>query len=273
MWGGKAYGVARSMIWSMIWAIGRRAVNMFLPPTCPISGERVDVPGHLAASAWARLRFLTPPWCARCGVPFDYDQGAGALCDRCASSQSILNYVRSPLAYDDASRGLILPMKHAGRLAGLDVFGRWMAQSLADLPCDLSGAMIIPVPLHGRRLRQRKFNQSAVLARALERALPLCGDGSDGYQPRAKVFYDVLYRNRETASQGGLSAGERQENVSGAFGVHPGSGRGGVAGARIVLVDDVFTTGATARACARALKNAGARSVTVVTLARVVQET
>jgi ComF family protein len=158
------------------------------------------------------------------------------------------------MLYDDFSRGLVLRFKHGDRLDPAPAFARWMTRAGSEL---LDGAhMIAPVPLHWTRLLSRRYNQSAILARQIAR------NGGPAFVP------DLLLRTRRTPSQGAMNRKERAANVKGAFAVssrHEIS----VKGQRIVLVDDVLTTGATAGHCARALKRAGAERVDVLTLARV----
>ncbi len=240
----------------MVRRVGAWLTDLAFPPTCPLTQERVDAAGHIAPEAWAKLRFLTPPWCARCGYPFPYAMGEGALCAPCQSRRSPFDFVRAPLAYDDASKPMILAMKHAGQLDALPSFAGWMTQALQDIDC--GDAVIAPVPLHPKRLRQRRFNQAALLAEALARATQLPWDAA------------LLRRTRATPSQGGLSAQQRARNVTGAFATSPNA-RDTLQDRAVILVDDVFTTGATVAACARVLKRAGAQTVAVAALARVVR--
>lgn len=230
---------------------------MVWPPLCPVTGEPVSAPGELTPAAWTDVRFLDAPWCASCGMPFDYPIGKGAVCGACAGqADAPCRICRAAFVYDENSRRLVLMLKHAGRTDGLTVFGRWMARAGAEA---LEGADgLIPIPLHAHRLRKRRFNQSFLLARALSLT---CG---------LPVEPHILARTRPTPSQGGLSAKARQRNVAGAFTVRE-SAKPFVRGRRFVLVDDVHTTGATLQACARVLKRAGAEDVTAITLARVVK--
>lgn len=230
-----------------------RLLDLVLPPRCLACGTPVAAAGALCGACWGTMTFLTPPWCACCGLPFDH-HGAGALCGACLARPPDFNRARAALRYDDASRRLVLAFKHADRLDAAPAYGRWLAAAGAEL---LDGAdLLVPVPLHRQRLLRRRYNQAAELARALGR---LSG---------VPVAPDLLVRHRPTPSQGHLSAGARRDNVRGAFRV----GRAGALdGARLVLIDDVLTTGATVGACARVLRRQGARSVDVLTLARVVR--
>jgi len=235
--------------------LGRGLLDLVLPPRCLACGGLVADPGALCAACWQGLSFLGEPACACCGLPFAHDPGPGTRCAACLADPPGFDRARSVLRYDDGSKGLILAFKHADRTDAAPAFARWLARSgQALLPdCDL----IAPVPLHWRRLFRRRYNQAALLALALGR---LAGK---------PVAPGLLRRRRDTASQGHLSRGARQRNVAGAFQVAPGW-PARLAGRRVLLVDDVLTTGATVEAAAQVLTRAGAAGVDVLTLARVV---
>jgi len=233
-----------------------RALDAVLPPRCLGCGGAVDLQGALCPDCWRRLTFLGPPQCACCGLPFEFEVGAGARCGACHADPPAFARARAVLAYDAGSRELILGFKHADRTYAAPPFGRWLARSGVELLADAE--LIAPVPLHRRRLWQRRYNQSALLALALGKAAGL------------PVAADLLVRHRATPSQAGRSRTARRRNVQGAFSVRP-SRRGAVPGRRILLVDDVLTTGATVHECARVLRRAGAAAVDVITLARVVR--
>jgi len=232
------------------------ALAAVLPPRCLACGEPVADPRTLCAPCWSRLSFLAGPMCAACGYPFEFDAGAGALCGACAARRPAWNGARAALVYDEASRGLILALKHGDRTDSAPAFAGWMAGAGREM---LAAAEIVaPVPLHRWRLLARRFNQSALLAH--------------GIAARAGVrcIPDLLIRRRRTPSQGGLSAAGRARNVAGAFRVNPARAAD-VLDKRVVLVDDVLTTGATAESCAHTLLRGGAAAVDVLTLARVVR--
>lgn len=232
------------------------ALGFVLPPRCIACGEAVESVGTLCVACWTRLRFLTAPHCAACGYPFDFDPGAGALCGACTRERPAFDRARAVLVYDDASRDLLVAFKHGDRTDAAGAYGAWMARAGHELVGDAD--IIAPVPLHRLRLLYRRYNQSALLAKAIAAAAGL------PFTP------DLLARTRNTPSQGRMSVSEREENVRGAIAVRRRR-RAAVAGKRVLLVDDVLTTGATAGACARALRRAGAQAVDVVTLARVVR--
>ena len=232
-----------------------RFLDLLFPPLCIACRATVGTPGFCAA-CWGQVRFLDGPLCACCGVPFDAAPDAATLCAACLARPPAYDRARAILAYDETSRAPILALKHADRLDLVPGFALWLRRSGQQMlaGCDL----IVPVPLHRWRLWRRRYNQAAELARALA---GLSGRPAD---PLA------LVRSRPTPSQGAMpSARARRRNVLGAFKV-PDPRR--VAGRHILLVDDVLTTGATAEAAARALRRAGARSVAVLALARVVRE-
>jgi len=234
----------------------RAAVDVVLPPQA-LDGDR-KAPGvqtrGLTSEAWTKVAFLEAPVCDGCGAPQPYDAGDGARCAACVSRRRAFDRVRAAVTYDDHSRDLILKLKRADRtdLAGL--FALWLARAARDLTEDADA--VVPVPLHPLRLMARRFNQAAEIARPLARRAGLA------YLPGA------LIRRRDTPIQGGRSGAGRRRNVAAAFET-PKRMTPRVAGKRILLIDDVITTGATAEACARALKAAGAAAVHVAAVARV----
>jgi ComF family protein len=229
-------------------------LDLLFPPLC--IGCRAPVADSgFCASCWSKLTFLDGPACACCGLPFPVALEGENLCAACLAKPPAFDQARAIMAYDDNSRGAILAFKHADRLELVPGFSRWLARTGQSMIANSD--IIVPVPLHRRRLWQRRYNQAAELGRRLAR------DWNLAFDPFA------LVRSRATASQGTMaSAKARRRNVLGAFKV-PKAVR--VAGKRVLLLDDVLTTGATAEACARALKRAGAARVHVLALARVVK--
>ena len=231
--------------------IGRGLVDVVLPPRCLACGETVEEPDALCGRCWGGITFFAAPWCASCGLPFSHPMGEDAVCGDCARERRAWDRARAVLRYDKNSRGLVLGLKHADHTHVAGAFGRWMHRAGREV---LDGAdILVPVPLHWTRLLQRRYNQAALLAHAISAA---------GGPP---VAADWLVRRRRTPPQGHLGPTARQRNVRGALAVRRGRS---FAGLRVVVIDDVMTTGATVDECARVLKAAGAEFVGVLTLAR-----
>jgi len=232
-----------------------RAVDLIFPPHALDGAAKTrssPQSSGYSADAWARVRFISEPLCDGCGAPFEY--AMADRCPACIASPRAFARARSAVIYDDASRDLILQFKHADRtdLAGL--LARWINRAADDLLADAD--VIAPVPLHPGRLLTRRYNQAAEIAR------PLARWRKTAYLPQA------LQRRKASESQAGKSASGRRRNVAGAF-VVPERSKARIEGRRILLIDDVLTTGATAEACAKALLKAGAAAVDLATIARV----
>ena len=236
---------------SRLLRIGRAVVDGVLPPRCLACGETVGAPDALCGRCWGAITFFTPPWCAACGTPFPHPMGEDALCGACASDRRSWDRARAVLRYDKHSRHLVLGLKHGDRTHVVGAFGRWMHRAGGEVLADAD--LLVPVPLHWTRLLQRRYNHAALLAQAIRAA--------GGPQ----VAADWLIRRRRTPAQGHLGPAARERNVRGAFAIQR---RRSFAGKRVVVIDDVMTTGATVEECARVLKRAGAASVSVLTLAR-----
>ena len=234
--------------------IGRAVFDLVLPPRCPLCRIIVPDDGAFCADCWRGLGFLTDPMCDCCGTPFPYAAGDGAQCAACAADRPPYRHARAALVYDDASARLVLGLKYGDRTQLASTMARLMTRAAAPMLAD--APLLVPVPLHPRRLRQRLYNQSALLARALCRETGMA------------LGLEVLERVRDTRTSRGLSRSARAANVRGAIRVGA-RGKARVAGRNVLVVDDVMTTGATVEACARALLRAGARNVDVVTFARV----
>ena len=235
---------------------GLRGLNALLPPCCAACDTPVDHQGQLCAACFARTSFISAPLCARCGVPFSSigQGGLDALCPGCREHPPLFRQARAALRYDEHGRKLILPLKHADRVELAPILAGMMARSGAALLARAD--ILVPVPLHRRRLFHRKYNQAAVLALAI------------GRLARRPVQPDALQRTRQTAPLGEKSPEERALEVSGSLQVRP-SRRQKVIGRTVLLIDDVMTSGATANACAQALAEAGALAVDVLVAARV----
>ncbi len=231
----------------------RGALDLILPPHAYDGGERPMSTGYSAA-AWTRIQFLEAPVCDGCGLPFEFPLGAGALCPACLARPRAFARARAACLYDEQSRELILQLKHADRPEIAGLFAAWLSRAAAELVAEAD--LVAPVPLHPLRLFARRYNQAAEIARALARRT------GRAYAP------ELLVRRRATESQGGKSGRGRLVNVRGAFEVKPAQARR-LADKRVLLVDDVLTTGATVEACAKAMMKAGAAAVDVAVVARV----
>ncbi|MDE2334846.1 MAG: ComF family protein [Rhodospirillales bacterium] len=225
-----------------------------VPPLCLACDAPVLQVGQFCPSCFSRVHLIAAPVCERCGVPFAAAAQGGAfgVCDACRRDPPPWRRARAALAYDAVARRLVLPLKYADRPETARHLAPLMARAGAAL---LAGAeVIVPVPLHRRRLFERRYNQAAVLARALA-------------GPRVPALVDALVRTRATAPLAELGHAARTQEVAGAFAVRP-SRVGALRGRAVLLVDDVLTSGATAAGCARTLLQAGAASVDVLALAR-----
>jgi ComF family protein len=234
---------------------GRLVLDTALPPLCPACKKPVADDGGLCPGCWAQLSFITPPYCERLGIPFAYDPGPGILSMQAIADPPAYERARAAVRYDDIARTLVHALKYGDRLDLAPTLGRWMVQAGGALLADADA--LVPVPLHWRRLWMRRFNQSAALAEII------------AAQAKLPVAHAALARVKATRQQVGLTKTERADNVQGAFRVRP-EARAEVKGRRLVLVDDVLTSGATIDACARALLRAGAAAVDVLVFARVV---
>lgn len=233
----------------------RRALDLLMPPRCLKCGDVVADAGALCAGCFEKITFITMPLCNTCGVPFS-DIYLGhtdlSICGACAKSPPAFDRARAVMVYDDDSRSLITGFKYADRTDLAPALGRWMMRAGGELLEDAD--VILPVPLHRWRMLTRTYNQSAYLTRRIAHLSGLPAE------------YGVLRRTKPTPSQGGLSASARRLNVAAAFSVtNPAL----VAGKKVVLVDDVLTTGATLNSCAKTLKQSGAASVDALVVARV----
>ena len=234
-----------------------RVLNLIFPPLCVSCRTRVGEAHALCAACWHAISFIEGSLCSCCGSPFEVDPGSETVCGACLARPHDFAKARSLFRYDDASKPLILAFKHGDRLDHAPAFARWLERTGQPLFADAE--LLVPVPLHRWKLWKRRYNQAAVVAEGLSRIAGLPHDPL------------VLERRRATKSQGEMpSAKARRRNVLNAFRV-PTDKAARVRGRNILLIDDVFTTGATLNACARALKRVGAARVDALTLARVVR--
>lgn len=231
--------------------------DVALPPQCPGCRVIVEAPDTLCGACWTQLRMTGPAVCDACGMPFPFEQD-GALCGACIGREPPFERARSAVAYNDGSRALILAFKHADRPEAAKLFARWMVVAAPQLLAEAD--VIIPVPLDRRRLFERRYNQAALLSQNLTRLtdVPSLIDGVERIKPSPP-------RGKH------MSSTDRRRNVAGAFRVRA-SAKAALRGKRGLVVDDVYTTGATAWAMARCLKQVGVEAVDILTVARVVRD-
>ena len=241
-------------------------ISVILPPRCALTGDIVDRPGMISPTAWASLTFIAPPCCYTCGVPFDVDHDdvdfnpdniSYMQCGACLSHPPEFHQSRSAIIYNDGSRDLVLAFKHGDQTHLTVTFTPWLQTILSQQQWNAD--IIIPVPLHWTRLFKRRYNQSALLAKSLSDATNI------------PVIMTALKRKRATQSQGHLSAKDREDNVKGAFFI-PDQYKDIIKDKKIILIDDVFTTGATVNECTKTLKKYGASDIMVLTIARAVRD-
>ncbi len=228
--------------------------DLVMPPLCLSCHAPLTSHDALCPGCWSKIDFIGPPLCDRLGLPMPFDAGGTMVSAAAIADPPDYDRARAVARFDGVMRTLVHDLKFRDRHDARRLLGRWLVRAGAEL---LAGAeLIVPVPLTRLRLLSRRFNQAAILAQEVSRITGI------GAEPLA------LLRTRRTRPQLGLSRAERRKNVAGAFAVADAY-KARIAGARLVLIDDVITTGATARACARALKRAGVARVDVLALAMV----
>ncbi|MBO6717599.1 MAG: ComF family protein [Rhizobiaceae bacterium] len=226
--------------------------RLLFPPACPGCRRHVREPGTLCSRCWHEVRFIEPPLCAILGTPFAYEVGDDAVSPAALADPPVFSRARAAVAYSGIARQLVQNLKYRDRTDLAPWMARWMIRAGRELLRDAE--IVVPVPLHRRRFFSRRFNQSAELARHVS------------HLSAVSFVPDAVERVKKTQQQVGLRASEREANMRGAFRV-PDRQKTEVTGRRVLLVDDVYTTGATASAATRALKKAGAREVDVLTFA------
>lgn len=251
-------------LWQTTGMLGKAAIGLvdtILPHRCLSCRITVDkgAAAGLCADCWGKIHFLTSPMCHCCGRPFETGSATEKkeLCLSCLAHPPAFDQARAVFAYTDTSRDLILTLKHGDALHGVPIFGHWLARVGAEFLHEAD--IIAPVPLHPWRLFIRRYNQSALLALAVKRAIPC---------PSLRYVSQLLRRNRATPSLGHLKPEIRHRHLHSAITVTQPLL---VKGKRILLIDDVMTSGATFTECSRALRIAGAAEINVLSLARVLR--
>ncbi|MEH6632589.1 MAG: ComF family protein [Halopseudomonas aestusnigri] len=234
-----------------------KAVDYILPPICGSCREPVVNSYGICGKCWADLTFISDPCCVCCGYPFDLSVEAGAFCGECLKAPKSFDRCRAALSYHDKSRDMIIGFKHSDRTYLAHLFTKWVTLAGKEIIADAD--IITPVPLHPKRLLIRRYNQSGLLAQKAAKK------HTKNYVP------DLLLRTKNTSSQGHLSQRGRWDNVRAAFQINP-KYKEMIRGKKIVLIDDVYTTGATLEACSRTLKKEDVTRIDAIVLARVLKE-
>ena len=232
-------------------------IDLIYPPRCPACGTALAAQAGLCGACWGDLVMPGAMSCRGCALPM-LTAAEDDTCGTCRETPPGHDGIAAATLYTDGSRRLVLPFKHGRKLALAPVMARLMAARLVAMMPEIAqqGWLLVPVPLHRWRLWRRGYNQSAVLGEELAR------------MTGARLVHDSLHRTRRTPSLGGLGREERARVMDGAIAVTRRRA-GMLTGARVVLVDDVLTSGATTNACIAALRQAGAAQVVVVCFARV----
>ena len=233
----------------------REMVAFALPPRCPGCGTVVGEDHNFCLDCWCSLDFLGGPACGQCGERIELAYHEDARCGACLADPPPFDRARAAVAYGPIARALALKLKY-GRRPGIALtMARPMRRVGAAM---LEDALVVPVPLHRWRIWSRGYNQAALIARALARGT-------------SDLALDLVERPKRTPPLRGLGRLARERTVQGAFRINP-AWKDKVKGRRVVLIDDVYTTGATAKGCARVLKRAGAKEVNLLCWARVVRD-
>lgn len=247
--------VASGMGTGMLSGLGGRATSLIYPPSCIACRNATSQPHGLCAACWSGMGFITRPYCKRLGTPFAVDLGGDLISPQAMADPPVFERARAVARYDDTARELVHRLKYGDRLELAKAMAQMMVLAGHELVAQAD--VVVPVPLHRFRLWSRRFNQAAALARQV---------GTLSGKP---VALQGLSRVRSTRPQVGLTRDQRRLNLQGAFRPGPDAALR-IEGRRVLLVDDVLTTGSTANAASRALLRAGAVAVDVLTFARVV---
>jgi len=236
----------------------KKIINLILPPRCLLCGKVINGDNGLCSECFSNITFITSPYCNKCGYPFSRTiNSEDNVCLSCLNpkNKQIFRMCRSAIVYDEYSKKLVLDFKFSDHVENKILLARWLNIAGKDI-FDEGVDLIIPVPLHFTRMIKRKYNQSAILVKELAKLSNI------------KAEYNSLKRKKMTAPQTQCTGKERRKNVKDAFVVLDINK---IKDKRIVFIDDVYTTGATLKECAKVLLKAGAKSVDALTIARVCQ--
>lgn len=232
-------------------------IDFIFPPQCYVCKKILEGEDGLCFECLSKINFISKPMCEVCGFPFEFklsNKNNHLICPRCIKQPPRFARCVSAVRYDEVSKKIILPFKHGDKTN----FAKFMAKVMCLTGKNLinDADVIIPIPIHFTRMLKRKYNQASLLSKLI------------GKQMKKEVLYSTLLRKIATKSQGHLSTKERKSNVSGAFCVkYPEK----IKGKKVLLIDDVFTSGATVNECTKVLKKNGAKQVYVLTFARVIK--
>ncbi len=229
-------------------------INWILPSRCPLCGIVVINDHQFCLSCWRKLNFISPPWCASCGLPFAFERASGAVCAKCIEFPPDHDGVRAAVVYNDDSSQIAMGLKYSAKLGFAALIANHLEKYLDEFDDE---AVLLPVPLHRKRLWSRGFNQSVLIANALSVKSGLVQKNN------------ILVRHLATPPLRSMAMNERRTLLARAISIRK-KARHQVANRTILLIDDVYTTGATSNICARTLKRAGASKVIVLCWARVV---
>ena len=241
------------MLKTIIKPAANRLLDIVYPPRCISCSGNVHENGGICAKCWGDINFIADPQCNICGFPFDFEASTGSICSGCITHEPSFSKARAVFLYDNASRNMIKSFKYNDRIENRAAYARWMARVGIDMLSEAN--IIIPVPIHFGKLLLRKYNQAAVLAHELAKI------------SSKPVFSNALIRTKYTQTQAGFLRKERFKNIKGAFKVNP-KYFDILKDKKILLIDDVITTGATAEECTNIMLKAKAARVEVLTLAK-----
>ena len=231
----------------------QRAVNIIFPAKCVVCNVLTSEDLLICSECWKDIEFIVDPKCERCGFPFDFDAGSGALCAECHREPPFFDKAFSLFKYSKHSKSFIHKLKYHDQLHIASFLAKLVSHKLQNL---YEYRVVIPVPMHAKRIRERLYNQSAVLAGQIAKISKL------DFLPNA------LIKKRYDTPQSKLSGQERKRNVLNSFAVSDNDKKF-IEDKRVILVDDVYTTGSTVNECSKALKRAGCKKILVITMARV----
>lgn len=235
--------------------IFRKIIDAILPPRCLVCGKVINSDNSLCNDCFNNITFISSPYCKKCGAPLVDGVLDDLLCIKCLNikNKNVFRLSRSAIVYDEFSKKIILDFKFLDHLENKDLLVNWLIMAGKDI-FEEGVDLIIPVPLHFTRILKRKYNQSAILAKDV------------ALRKNIDIAFNALYKVKMTSPQVKCVGKERKKNLKGAFCV---KNKKLIKGKRILIIDDVYTTGSTLKECAKVLLKSGAKSVDTLTVAKV----